>query len=129
MTNRYVIDAYAWVEYLAGTERGKKVRDILTSERDVYTSVLTLAEITSKVKRNGNDPETAFVAIAAHSSFVEIDCQLARNAGEVHFEGRKTMHDFGLADAFVLATARRLGAKILTGDEHFRDFEESIMIK
>jgi predicted nucleic acid-binding protein len=42
---------------------------------------------------------------------------------------RKNSKDFGLADAYVLATARKLKAKILTGDEHFKPVKEAIMIK
>jgi len=38
----------------------------------------------------------------------------------------KTSKDFGLADAYVLATARRLKAKILTGDALFKSLKESI---
>lgn len=34
-----------------------------------------------------------------------------------------------LVDAFVLATARKLQAKILTGDKQFRHFEESVMLE
>jgi len=38
------------------------------------------------------------------------------------------MEDFGLADAFVLASARYKNVKVLTGDPHFKDFSESIML-
>ncbi len=43
-------------------------------------------------------------------------------------EVRRTIYDFGLADAYVLATARRLGAKVLTGDPHFTNIPEATMI-
>ncbi|MEM3439997.1 MAG: hypothetical protein QXG32_03655 [Candidatus Bathyarchaeia archaeon] len=29
MRNRYVVDAYAWVEYLRGSEAGRRVKAIL----------------------------------------------------------------------------------------------------
>jgi predicted nucleic acid-binding protein len=41
---------------------------------------------------------------------------------------RKDAKDFGLADAYVLATARRLKSKILTGDAHFKSLKEATMI-
>jgi hypothetical protein len=34
-----------------------------------------------------------------------------------------------LADAIVLCTARNAKAKVITGDEHFRELEEVIFIK
>jgi len=33
-----------------------------------------------------------------------------------------------LFDAIILATARTLNAKIITGDEHFRDLDETLWI-
>jgi predicted nucleic acid-binding protein len=41
---------------------------------------------------------------------------------------RKTQKDIGLADAYILATARKLKSKILTGDPHFQDVKEAIII-
>lgn len=35
----------------------------------------------------------------------------------------------GLADIFVLLTARKLNAKVVTGDEDFRGLKDSLMIK
>ena len=43
-------------------------------------------------------------------------------------EIRKKIKDFGLADVFVLLTARKLNAKIITGDPHFKGFKEAILI-
>ncbi len=56
------------------------------------------------------------------------DLTVARLAGEVHAEVRRKVADFGLADAFVLATARSKGFKVLTGDPHFKAIPEAIMI-
>ena len=41
----------------------------------------------------------------------------------------KTIKDFGFADAFVLATARKLNSKILTGDMHFKSVKNAVLIK
>jgi predicted nucleic acid-binding protein len=41
---------------------------------------------------------------------------------------RKIERDFGLADAYVLVTARRLRSKVLTGDPHFRGVKEAVPI-
>ena len=38
------------------------------------------------------------------------------------------IEDFGLADAFILASARYKNVKVLTGDPHFDDFSDSIML-
>ena len=45
-----------------------------------------------------------------------VDGELSREAGVLHSEVRGARRDFGLAEAYVLAVARRSGSKILTGD-------------
>jgi predicted nucleic acid-binding protein len=128
MSDRYIADAYAWVEYLDGTPRGEKLRDILESGADVYTCTVTPAEGTSKAARTGRDPETAYAVIHGNSTITPADEQLSRSAGLLHAEARRTIHDFGLADAYVLATARTLHTRILTGDPHFKDIPEATTI-
>jgi predicted nucleic acid-binding protein len=39
------------------------------------------------------------------------------------------LKDFGLADAYVLATAKKLNAKVLAGDMHFKGVKEAFLIK
>jgi len=124
-----VVDAYAWIEYLDGTARGAKVRDLLEDARNtVTTSTVTLAEVLSKFIRNHRDPMLALKAIEDNSALEPVDTGLAKLAGELHAEQRKKISDFGLADAFVLATARKKSAKILTGDPHFKTIPEAVPV-
>ena len=128
MSERIVADAYAWVEYLDGTSRGSRLRDLLDGGAEVYTCAVTLAEVVSKAARTGKDHRTAYEVIHGNSSIVNADEQLSYQAGVLHAEIRRAIRDFGLADAYVLAAARRLGARVLTGDPHFADIEDAIMI-
>jgi predicted nucleic acid-binding protein len=130
MAGRYIVDAYAWIEYLAGTSSGAKVNAIVGEEDcEVYTCAVTVAEVVSKVAREGRDAETAHDILVRNSQVVSVDDELSKVTGLLHAEMRKTKKDFGLADAYVLATARRLGSRILTGDPHFEDVEEAILIR
>jgi len=128
--SKYVIDAYAWVEYLVGSEAGTKVRDLLEKENnEVYTCAVTLAEVISKAAREAQDTETVYTILLSNSQIVNIDEELSKEAGIIHAEIRKTNRDFGLADAYVLATARRTESRVLTGDPHFKGMKEAILIK
>jgi len=128
--NKYVIDAYAWIEYLIGSEAGNEVRTVLEEEaNEVYTCAVTLAEVISKTVREGRDCETAYEVITSNSSVIDVDEELSKKTGVLHTEMRKTKRNFGLADAYVLAIARKNNSKILTGDIHFKDIEEAILIK
>jgi len=127
--NRYVIDAYAWIEYLIGSEAGKKIGSVFTEEdSEVYTCAVTIAEVVSKTAREGREAEIAYDILVSDSQVVEVDEVLSKEAGLLHAEMRKTVEGFGLADAYVLATARMTKSKVLTGDPHFKAAKEAILI-
>ena len=128
MSEALVIDAHAWIEYLDGSDRGIKLRDLLNENRVMFTSSVTLAEVISKAARTGRDYKQAYDVIASNSTIVNADEEISYQAGITHAEIRRTISDFGLADAFVLTTARKAGAKILTGDPHFKEIQEAIII-
>jgi predicted nucleic acid-binding protein len=128
--NRYVLDAYAWVEYLIGSKAGEKVRAVLEEETtEVYTGAVTVAEVVSKTAREGRDFEAAYDIVLSNSQVVNIDEEVSREAGVLHSEMRRTKKDFGLADAYVLAIARRIKSKVLTGGLHFDGVKEAILIQ
>jgi predicted nucleic acid-binding protein len=126
---KFVVDAYAWIEYLDGTDAGRTVSAALENNDDIYTCAVTLAEVVSKVARIGKDAKVAYDVLLSNSRVVSVDEELSFQGGLLHCEMRKTAKDFGLADAYVLATARRVKSKILTGDPHFKSLKEAIMIK
>ena len=128
--NSYVIDAWAWVEYLIGSEHGTKVKEILDDEsNEIYTCALTLAEIVSKVAREKKDVQTAYSLLLSNSQIIDADEELSKKAGELHAQMRQTTKDFGLADAYILATAKKLKSKILTGDAHFNNLINVVLLK
>jgi len=130
MNEKYVIDAYAWIEYLIGSKDGEKVKSILEDENnEIYTCAVTVAEVISKTAREGGNLETAYDIITSNSQVINIDEEISKETGVLHSEMRKTKRDFGLADAYVLAIARRIKSKVLTGDLHFKGVREAILIK
>ena len=127
--SNYVIDAYAWIEYLGGSESGLKVSRVIEENDGIYTCAITVGEVVSKVARSGKDVQVAFDVMLSNSQIVDVDEELSFKAGLLHCEMRKALKDFGLADAYVLATARKLKAKVLTGDLHFKGVKEAFLIK
>lgn len=125
---KYVLDSYAWIEYLNGTAKGKKVAHILETGDIIYTSAITIGEVVSKITRMGQDAKPAYDVISSNSQIITADQTLSYQAGVVHCEMRRTQKDFGLADAYILATARKLKTKVLTGDQHFQEVKEAILI-
>jgi predicted nucleic acid-binding protein len=127
--NRYVIDAYAWIEYLIGSKAGEKVRVLLEEgNNEFYTCAVTVAEVVSKTAREGRDFEEAYDILISNSQIINVDEEISKETGVLHSEMRETEKDFGLADAYVLALARKTKSKILTGDVHFKGLREAILI-
>lgn len=125
-----VIDAYAWIEYLRGSKAGEKVRAVFEEENsEIYTCAVTVAEVISKVAREGQNVEIIYDVLLNNSQVVNVDEEVSKEAGLLHAQMRKIKKDFGLADVYVLATARKLKSKVLTGDFHFEGVKEAILIK
>jgi predicted nucleic acid-binding protein len=125
----YIIDAYSWIEYFDGSSRGVKVKNVIENPKNrVHTCAATIAEIVSKFLRRNFDPEMAYKAIIATSHVIAVDEKLSFLAGQLHAEMRKHVRDFGLADAYLLACAKNYKAKIVTGDPHFKNIRDVVLI-
>ena len=128
--NRFVMDAYAWIEYFDGSIAGEKVRKIIEDpENIIHTNIVTLAELSSHFARKNSPFREARAIILSLSAVYLIDLMFVEEVGKIHAEIKPKHKHMGLADVFVLLTAKRLKAKIVTGDEDFRDFPETVMIK
>jgi len=127
--DKFVIDSYAWIEYLEGTADGEKVRKIIENrENEIYTCSVTLAEIVSKFARKNIDVNIAINAISSLSKTISADSDLSFVAGKIHAEMKRVIKDFGLSDAYILALSRKLCAKILTEDSHFKNIKEAVFV-
>jgi len=126
---RFIIDSYAWINYLDGTAGGKKVRKILTENNEIYTLSLNIAEVISRTKRMKKDVDIAYKAITLNSKVIPISPEIAKQTGVFHAEIRKKIKDFGLVDSLILQMAKKLKAKIVTGDQHFRGMKGIIFTK
>ncbi len=127
--NKYIVDAWAWIEYFRGTQAGSKLDEILQDPTtDVYTCAITVAEIISKTARDQQDVEAAYNILLSNSQIIKIDEQISKQAGLLHQKMRQTKKDFGIADAYILACADKLGGKIVTGDPHFEGMANVILI-
>ncbi|ATZ61200.2 MAG: type II toxin-antitoxin system VapC family toxin [Methanosarcinales archaeon Met12] len=123
-----LIDSSAWIEYFMGTEKGEKVRKIIDDDEQVYISPVVLAEIYSKSIRTDGKQDERRDFMVKRCVVVSIDERIAVQAAKIHAEAKKDIKNFGLADAFILATAREREIKVLTGDRHFRNFPEGVML-
>jgi predicted nucleic acid-binding protein len=135
MTSKYIIDAYAWIEYFRASKYGQVAKEYIENANSVTPSIV-VAEVSRKLQQeieSGNETAEGRLKrlefISATSQVVELDFELAAASGKTACEMSKDTRGCGLADAIVLCTARNLNGKVVTGDEHFRDLTEVIFIK
>lgn len=126
MNYNYVIDSYAWIEYFNGTKEGEKAKSFIESGK-AATSSISIAELSAKYLKENKKFEEDFDFIMSRTKIINVDQKIAKSAGELNFESKKKIKDFGMADAIILATANFVAGKVVTGDEHFRKLN-SIMI-
>jgi predicted nucleic acid-binding protein len=128
MNSKIIVDAFAWVEFFIGSERGRIVKRYIDDGYVVITLTTTLSELKEYALRNDKDFDEILPLIRGCSEIREIDEGIGIMAGEVNYERKKVVKGWGMMDSYVLASSLVLNAGILTGDQHFRDVEDVIMI-
>ncbi len=125
----YIVDASAWIDYFLDTEKGKKIGAIIEKEENnCFTPASVIAEVVSKMVRAKINLSLAFPAIINLSEIINLTGELATAAGHIHVSAKQSNKDFGMLDAFVVAAAKKLKAKILTADSDFKPFREAIVM-
>ncbi|MDW8033645.1 MAG: type II toxin-antitoxin system VapC family toxin [Nitrososphaerota archaeon] len=136
MSYKYVIDAYAWIEYFRGSKPGEKARHYIEEENSA-TPTIVIAELSRKLLKEvekgvesseGRKAKLEFIGTV--TEIVDLSHSIAELSGEIDIERKNRVKNWGLADSIILATARKSGAKVVTGDNHFADLkDEAIIIK
>ena len=125
----YVVDSFAWFEYFSGSTAGARAKPFIESSKGI-TPTIVVAELSEKYRREKLAFDRDLDFIVARTRVIPLDAGIAEKAGVLSHERKSKAKRWGLADSIVLATARECKAKIVTGDEHFRDLVgETIMIK
>ncbi|MEM3459002.1 MAG: PIN domain-containing protein [Candidatus Bathyarchaeia archaeon] len=131
-----VIDSYAWIEIFIGSTRGEKAKETIQNAEETYTPDIVLAEIARKYLREGAKQQTIserLKTIEETTEITSIDKETAIESAKCYMQltektKKEKLKPPSLFDAIILATAKTLNAKIITGDEHFRNLKETIWI-
>jgi len=130
---KLIIDSYAWVEFLLAGPHGPEVRKYLEEPNDLISPDIVLPEVARRLARD--DSDTGRIAghlrsMTALSTVLPIDIEVAMLSVEAsstlraHAQ-RKRLGPPSLADGVILAFARSLSARVLTGDPHFAGLSET----
>ena len=133
MSYDHVIDSYAWIEYFSGSNKGQAAKKYI-EEEGAATPTIVIAELSRKLTKeialgretvDGRLTRLGFLRSA--SSVIDLTEEIATLSGEIDVERKRRVPRWGLADSVILATARTVNAKVVTGDGHFRDLSQEIV--
>ena len=125
-----LVDSWSWIEYFNGTTPGEKVREVIeNSWEKVIVSTINIAEVYKAFLRdfpypdNGRLAEASRAAIIQRSYVFDVDQEIAVESAKINHKMK-----LGLGDSIMYATAIREGAKVLTGDPHFKGVKDAIYL-
>ena len=125
----YIIDTYAWIEYLNGTSKGEKLRSLFIEPNSRFVTLeSTLSEVYSHCIRESMNFSKVYELIKSNSIILPILKEHWLDAANIKNEVRKTVKDFGLLDAILIARQRDLNGNIITGDTHFKNMKNVVFI-
>ena len=126
MKYSYVLDTYVGAEVFDGTDKGRRVRQIIEQEQGkIGTSVVALAEFSDKCAREGYDVEKFVSFIEAKSSILQLSRDIALKSGKLKAALRKISKNVSLADSIHFQTAKEFGAVFITGNPDFQHLKQN----
>ncbi len=121
-----LIDSWAWIEYFKGSKLGEIVKSYVHDDQEIIVSTINLAEIYRWILRFHEEriAEEKRMAIKDRCGIVDVDEEIAVAAARIKHE-----LGWGLGESLIYATARREGAKVLTGDFDFKGLDDIVFLE
>lgn len=124
-----VVDTFAWIEYFKGTERGKQASKFIDNPKfQLFTLDACMAELRFWGLTENYPIEPILKEVQLLSFPIASDLSDWLLTAIIKFERRKNIANIGLVDCLVIHHSRKLNAKILTGDSHFKKEKNAVMI-
>ena len=124
-----LFDTSAWIEFFQGTERSKKVENILKIEEN-FTSIVTFAEVVNWCLKNRiEDKIKDYIEGNKNGSrILNLNEAIVIAAGKLNHERKEITKNWGMLDSFIAATSLVYSLEILTKDSQFKDLPNVEML-
>ncbi len=122
------LDSWAWIEIFQNSTKGQKINSLVKG-KELYTSVLNLAEVAFWCVRNGKNHIPYISSIKANCTVLTVYDRVSIDAGVDLFTFKKHFKGMGMIDAIIYQQAVSNGLKIVTGDSHFANLPNVEFIK
>jgi predicted nucleic acid-binding protein len=115
VSDLWLIDSSAWLEYLTQDVDAEKFAPFIESGTPVLVPTIVLYEVVKKLRRErGKTESDRFISEALRRVVVPLSEELALAAADISNEKKLAM-----ADAIIYATAQAYQAQLVTGDTAF----------
>ena len=115
-----IVDSSGWLEYFADSSNADFFAPAIEATEELVVPSITLYEVFKRVlEQRGHDDALQAVAAMQQGRVIGLDASLALYAGQLGDELK-----LPLADAAILATARRHDAILWTQDSDFCDLPQ-----
>lgn len=120
-----LIDSWTWIEYWKGGKYARDAMKYIESDEDAFVSTINLIETYSWFAKyyDENAAKSRMDVIERRCYVIPVEKDIALDAARL-----KLKHKLGIADSVILATAKQVNGKLVTGDPDFRDMEGIIFI-
>lgn len=120
-----LIDSWAWIEYWKGSSYADKAQKHIEAKEEAIISTLNMLEVYYWILQHydASVAEAKKNTLRKRCFIIPVDEEIAIEAAKIKYSLK-----LALADSIILATARKIGAKIVTGDPDFRGMREVIYI-
>lgn len=120
----YLIDSFAFIEFLEGNDIGRRVLDLLSDEaNDILISAISIYEIGIVVERNHGKSKMMEVVRSLTSGFHIMDITTETSLLAIEL---KREYKLPTADCLIYASAKETGAKVVSGCKHFKGIKEQV---
>lgn len=118
MITTVTFDSSAWIEYFAGTPKGKIVKKYIDENANIFTPSICLMEIKNKYIREGHKFQEQIEFICNISSIIDISKEIALKGADI-----KNQFNLYTIDAIIYALSQIKKSILLTSDHHFKDLK------
>ena len=120
-----LIDSWAWIEYWKGGRLAQEAATYIEGEEESVTSTINLAEVFLWVARSYDEAtaEEKVATVKKRCHVVPVERDIALEAARI-----KRKDKLGLADSLILATARQVSGKVVTGDPDMKGLRDVVFL-
>src|SRR3989344_5225550 len=125
----YIIDTYAWVEYINGSNRAVALKKLFENSASKFiTMECCIAELAGFCIKKKIDFKRIFELVKTNSIILPVLTGNWIEAARIKSELREKIGNFGLIDSILVSKQKELKAKIVSGDPHFKGLKDIIYI-